>query len=107
MTSAVAPRRADEVIVRRRRAALVEAGIEQDDLRRTLSAKLKSHRRGRKPFARATITNIIAGYFDPTDRAIQRGIVEEIRTRLREDGLKERAAQITMEYLGWPDNKEN
>ena len=37
----------------------------------------------------------------PEDRVIARGIVEEIQSALAEAGQPERAAQITMEYLGW------
>lgn len=88
---------ATEVITRRRRAALIEAGIAHDELARLLS-------RGReRPLSRSAITNLLGGHYSSEDFNLERALVDEVQKRLLKMGLPDRAAQMTMDYLGWAE----
>lgn len=93
----IPPERVDPVVVQRRRAVLVEAGISHNELAKMLS-------RGRKRrLSRAGITNLLGGFYTSEQYRLERGIVDAVRARLHEQGQTERAEEITMGYLGWPE----
>jgi hypothetical protein len=80
--------------VRRRRAVLVEAGLEHGALADAIE------RLDGVPTSRNAITNSINGHFDSA--RIQDRLVELIRQAFVASGREARAEQITHEYMGWP-----
>jgi hypothetical protein len=85
------PRRVPEAVARRRRAALIEAGVGQMELARAVDP----------PLSQQGVANALGGYFTTADLRLEREFVRRVRQGLRDAGYPDRADQMTLEYFGW------
>lgn len=92
------PKPKTDWLVRRRREVMKEAGLEHHVAAEAI-ANLDV-----LPTTRQAITNTINGHF-PSAR-IRRRLVEVIRMAFVQQGKPERAEEITLKYMGWPELEE-
>lgn len=86
-----------KTMIRRRRAVMLEAGIEHQDAADAIQKRYKI------PTTRQAVTNVINGHFTSGGGRIEAALVRLICDTLSERGERDRAATITPAYLGWED----
>lgn len=84
-----------DTVIRRRRAVMLEAGIEHADAADAIAKRYKV------PTTRQAVTNVINGHFVSGGGRIEAALVQLIRDTLTARGESKRAAEITPAHLGW------